>query len=90
MLVARNAREENESGVQVAYSADGAVAEIRGLAKAIRASRMKDRAGRFPTSSPAIESGKNYSGGGQADCLAERIRRARERLARVQGPVTIP
>ena len=40
MLVARKASEESESGVQVVYRADGSVAEIRGLAEAIRAARI--------------------------------------------------
>ena len=77
MLVERKANEESESEVKVVYRADGSVAEIRGLAEAIRAAWMKDQAGEFPASLPAIEGGQDYSRGGQADCLAERIRRAK-------------
>jgi hypothetical protein len=58
MPVARNASEQRESGVQVVYRADGSVAEIRGLADVIRAARMKDQAGEYPTSLPAIEGGQ--------------------------------
>ena len=85
MLVARKANGERES---VVYRADGSVAEIRGLAERIRAARMLDRAGEFPASLPAIEGGQDWSAGGRTDCLSERIRIARERVTRVQDPVT--
>jgi hypothetical protein len=88
--VAREANEESESGFRVVYKADGSVAEIRGLAEVIRAARTKNQAGEFPALLPAIKGGQGYSGGGQADCLAERIRKARERVTRAQAPVTMP
>ena len=82
MLVARKASEEIEFGVKVVYRADGSIAEIRGLAERIRAARMKDQAGEFPASLPAIEGGRNESVRGRTDWLPERVRTARERVAR--------
>jgi hypothetical protein len=42
MLAARRASEQSKSGIQVVYRADGAVAEIRGLAETIRAARKEE------------------------------------------------
>ena len=84
LLVARKA-DEAEQGFQVVYRSDGSVSEIRGLAEVVRASRMKGQAGEFPVSLPVIEGGKDYRGGGQSNCLRERIKMARERVARMQS-----
>jgi hypothetical protein len=83
MLVARDSEEQFR--VQCYSIVDGQPINFDGLAEAIRAARMKDQAREFPVSLPAIEGGQDYSGGGQADCLAKRIRGARERVARAQA-----
>jgi hypothetical protein len=84
MLVARNASEEAQR-FQVVYRADGSVGEIRGLAERIRAARLRLDAEEGIGSSPAAESGQYFSGGGRADCFAERVRRAEERWARAEA-----
>jgi hypothetical protein len=83
MLAARMSSEDNEQGVEVVRGAKGSVVEIRGLGEAIRAAR--DRAEGKLAAARTIEGSQDYSRGGQADCLAERIRRARERVERMQG-----
>lgn len=84
MLAARNAKDRDEAGLKVIYRADGSVGEIRGLAEALSAARMRHEAGEssewFPHSNPS----QGYIRGGHEECLAERIRRARERMARMQ------
>jgi len=65
-------------------SLDRSVISFDGLAQQIAAAR-KDQAGGSATSLPAIEGGQDCGREGQADCLAERIKLARERLARMQG-----
>lgn len=72
LLVARKQRSVDESP-----------RDLIGLAEAIRAARLADRAGGLPASLPASQ-GSN--GGRSPDCLAERIREARERVRRTQGP----
>jgi hypothetical protein len=81
MLVARKAKDQDEAGFKVIYRADGSVSEIRGLAKALEAARMKLEAGESSEWLPDGEPSGNYIQGGHEECLAERIRRARERVA---------
>lgn len=79
LLVMREANDKDESP-----------GNLIGLAEAIRAARMKDRAGKFPASLPAIEGGQEWGGGGRADWLSERVRMTRERGTRAQSPATMP
>lgn len=45
LLAARNAKERGETGFKVVYRADGSVKEMRGLADALKAARMRHEAG---------------------------------------------
>lgn len=56
-----------------------------GLAESIRAARMKQQADLLP----AIEGGEARNEERRADCLAERIRLAREQVARARGQETM-
>lgn len=57
---------------------------VGGLAEAIRAARMRHDARPLP------ELYEDRGKGGMADCLAERIRQARERVGLAQGSLTRP
>ncbi len=63
---------------------------MSGLAEALRAARMRLRAGESSASLPIIEGGQESNAGRGTDCLAERIRKVRERVRRLQGPETSP
>jgi hypothetical protein len=89
LLLARKATEEKEL-FRVVYRADGSVAEIRGLAEQLRAAIKAHEAGDSPARLPAIEGGPDSSGDGRPNCLAERIRMARERVARMQAEGRYP
>jgi len=62
---------------------------LDGLAETIRAARMRLQAGGVPVSLPASEAGQQGDGGGRLDCLSQRMRMARERATRAQGPETM-
>jgi hypothetical protein len=79
LLVARKESEDDQR-FQVVYRADGSVSEMRGLAEVIRAGRLRLDAGEGTASLPIDEGGQYFNGRRQTDCLAERIRRARERV----------
>jgi hypothetical protein len=85
LLEARKASEESKSGVKVVDREDGSVAETRGLADAIRAGRMRIQSGECPPPFHTSVGGEENRREGRADCLSERIRRAKERLRRAQG-----
>ena len=89
MPLARKAS-ENELRLQVVSIVDGKRVNLGGLADQIRAARTEDQAGGFAASVPAIEGGRDFSGGRRVECLAERIREAKERLARGRARVTMP
>lgn len=78
LLVARKA-DENKSP-----------SNLEGLAERMRAVRMRCQTGRLSSALLTIEGGQELNGGRGADCLAERIRRARERVRRARGPATTP
>ena len=87
MLVARNA---DELRFEVRSIVDGSRVNLDGLADTIRAARMRDRNGNIPAPIPANEASQQTNRGGSADCLLERIRKARERVKRMQGPEAMP
>ena len=80
------ARKGSEGGfcVVVRSIGDGSVVNFDGLAETIRAARMRIDAGGEQVALPASEGGQDFTRGRQADCLAERIRRARKRVERMQ------
>lgn len=77
MLAARES--EAEFRVQTVSVVDGKPVCLDGLAETIRAARMRIDTEEEAGSSPAII--QNSNGGRRADCLEERMRRARERVA---------
>jgi hypothetical protein len=87
MLEARKA-DAGMLNFQVVSILDGKPVNFDGLAGAIRAARMKTQGGESPASLPAIEGGQDTGREGRTDCLSERVRKARERVTRAQGPVT--
>jgi hypothetical protein len=84
ILEARKASED-ELRFEVRSIVDGERINLDGLAETIRAARIRIDAGGEQAALPTIEDGQDFSRGRQADCLAERIRRARERVERMQG-----
>jgi hypothetical protein len=82
MLVARKADELRFEAVSIL---DGSRLNLDGLAEALRAARMRNRAGELPAALPATG---GSDGRRRADCLSERIARARERARRMQDPET--
>ncbi len=80
------AREREEVRYQVVSILDGKPANLDGLAELIRAARMKHETGESTDSLPGSERGRERGRGGATDCLAERLRRAEERVARTQAP----
>jgi hypothetical protein len=85
LLAARKASDEDEIRFQVVSILDGKPVNLDGLAERLRAARLKDQAGGSLGSLPASQGGQNSGGERRADCLAERIRRARERVAGAQA-----
>lgn len=79
------ARESEEMRFQTVSVVDGSRVNLDGLADSIREARMKIQAGGVSDSLPPIDGGQDFSRGRQADCLSDRIRRARERVERMQG-----
>ena len=84
MLVARKAS-ENELRFQVVSVVTGERVSLDGLADQIKAARLRIGAIGEQAAPPACQSGQDFSVGRQEDCLAERIRRARERVERMRG-----
>jgi hypothetical protein len=64
---------------------DGAHLSIDGLAERLRAARIRYDAWESPVPVTAIEGGEENNGRGRADCLEERMRRAEERVRRLQA-----
>lgn len=61
---------------------------LEGLAAVIKAARMKVRGAELSAAIPAADEYKSIGGG--SNCSAERMRQGRERVARMQGPETMP
>jgi hypothetical protein len=89
MLAARKASEDGQR-FRVVYREDGSVVEIRGLAEQLKAARMRNEAGEISAPPPVIMGGQNRSGGRWEECLEERMRRGRERVARAQAQDSTP
>jgi hypothetical protein len=87
MLVSRRECEESFR-VQCYSVVDGSPVTFDGLAEAIRAALMKSEAGGMSETLPASERQRECGTGG-TDCLAERMRRAEERVARARGQGTL-
>jgi hypothetical protein len=89
MLVAR--REAEKGGIRfvVRSIVDGSPVNLDGLADRLRAARLRLDIEEGTASIQANESGQERSGGSWEECLAERIRKARERVERAQGPDSI-
>jgi hypothetical protein len=88
LLIARKASEEDQLRFQTVSIVDGSRVNLDGLAERIRAARMKDQGEGLPASLPS-ERGKEHDAGRRADCLSERITKARERVKRMQDPATL-
>lgn len=86
MLAVRRSSGEDEQGVEVVYGAKGSVVEIRGLGEAINSAwlRLRNQAEGEPAAARTIGNGQDCGDGKGGDCLEERIRLARERLARAR------
>ncbi len=69
---------------------DRSKVSLQGLAEVIRAARMKAGYGELAAPLPANGGGGTIYGVRRADCLAERMRQGRERVARMQGRETMP
>jgi hypothetical protein len=82
------ARKENEEQLcfQVVSIVDGKRVNLDGLAEQIRAARMKNGAGEPAASQPANVSGHDDNQRRCTNPLEERIRRAKERAARLDSP----
>ena len=89
MLVTRKASEEDGLRFQTVSVVDGLPVNLDGLAEELRAARMRGRADGLPASLPESEDRQGSNGGRGADCLSERIRKARERVGWAQGPETM-
>jgi hypothetical protein len=63
---------------------------LNGLAEHIRAARMRLQDSELPVSLAAKEARQRSDVGGRLDCLSERMRRARERVARAEGSQIMP
>lgn len=90
MLVTRKTTKEDELRFQVVSIVDGSRVNLDGLAETIRAARMRVLAGESPPQIAEIEGGMESNRGRGADCLSERMRRAKERVRRAQGLETMP
>jgi hypothetical protein len=85
LLAARRASED-ELRFRVVSVVDGRPVNLDGLAEGLRAARLRLDAEEGTASIPANEGGQDSSGGSWEECLAERIRRARERVGWAQAP----
>lgn len=90
LLAARKASEDDEMRFQTVSILDGKPANLNGLAETIRAARMGDQAGEWPGLDARGYGSEDHSEGTWEERLAESIRRARERVARAQGPEAMP
>ena len=73
MLTARKEREDKEQSFEVVHGSKGSVVEIRGLADAMNAARLRNLALGEPART--IEGWRNC-GAKRKDCLSERMRKA--------------
>jgi hypothetical protein len=85
MLTARKASEE-EQGFRVVTRSivDGSLVNLDGLAERLRAARKRHEAGELTDAPPAI-AGRRESEGTWEERLRERMRKASERVARLQS-----
>jgi hypothetical protein len=90
MVEARDASEEDEIRFQMVSILDGKPVNLSGLAESIRAARMRVQNEELPPSDDGENGSGDHSEGTWEERLAEQIRRARERVARAQGPETMP
>ena len=81
LLAARKSSEE-EFRVETVSILGGRPVNLDGLAERISAARKRNEAGGEPASPRTTGGGHDFGEKGSAECLAERIRRARERAAR--------
>ena len=84
MLVRRKAIEDAGLCFVAVSIVDGSRVNLYDFAEPLQAAR--NRAIGFPDAPPATGEG---NGGWRAECFAERIRQARERVARAQDPETM-
>jgi hypothetical protein len=89
LLAERKASKEEQLRFQAVSMLDGSPLNLDGWAETIRAARMRNRAGELPAALPQSEDGQESNGERRADCLSERIRKARERVGWAQGPETM-
>lgn len=82
LLVARRANEE-QLRFRVVSVLDGKPVNLDGLAERLRAARMRLDAEEGISPLPAIDGGQATGAGRRTDCLEERMRRARERVAQM-------
>jgi hypothetical protein len=85
LLTARKASEEDEICLQTGSILDGKPVNFNGLAETIRAARRREQDAELPASDAGEDSGENHSEVTWEERLAERIRKARERVAREQA-----
>lgn len=86
LVTARKASEEDELRFEVRSAVDGSPVNLNGIADVMRAARMKDQGEELPASRPAIEGEQEHSEDSWEDCVTERIRMARDRVAKAQDP----
>jgi hypothetical protein len=77
-------RESEEVRFQAVSILNGKPVNLSGLAERIGAVQMKREAGELTVSVPETKGGPNHIGKGGLTCLAERIRLARERVAKAR------
>jgi hypothetical protein len=91
LLATRRAREGEQGFRFVTRSIlDGKRVNFDGIAETIRAARMRDQAGELPAWDEKEFGGEDHSEGAWGDCLMERMKRARERVAQARGLETMP
>jgi hypothetical protein len=84
-MIAVRKTDEEQLRFQCVSVVDGRPVHLDGLAERLKAARMRNESGEITETLPAIADGHNRSGGRWEECLRERIRKARERVARVQS-----
>jgi hypothetical protein len=91
LLEARKASED-EQGFEIITKSivDGKRVNFDGIAETIRAARMRDQSGELPGPDAKEYDGEDHSEGAWGDRLAERMKRARERVVQARGPETMP
>jgi hypothetical protein len=80
-LVAARKSSEEEFRVQTVSILDGRPVNLDGLAERLSAARLRPHAEEDTAASPTGMGGQDSNKEGGANCLEERLRRARERLA---------